>query len=100
MAKGVSKTFTSTLNKNGFNYWIILLTAVIFFSVLSFYTFMFSSFEYFFGKEEREKADVYATLLFFVFWMSLLLFLYLVLQNYGLLETVDTKMEKIIVNDP
>ena len=84
----IPRVFDNNLEKK-FNYWTILMTSFIFFTVLSFYTFLLSLFGYFFRDEDDKDKDderrVIVFLLFFVLWLVLLICLYIFLDNRDLL---------------
>ena len=93
--KHIPKTFTSTLEdpskKTPFNYWLIFMTAVIFFTVLSFYTFLLSLFGYFVRNDDDNDKDnrrgVLSLLAFFLVWLAFLIIIYIILDSREMLFT-------------
>lgn len=91
-------SFTSTLHKHKkhqqgyhFNVWPILLTAVLFFLILSIYNFALALFNYYFTNKKHHRKDlrgeVYSTLGFLLLWALVALFSYLFLNYYQLLNS-------------
>lgn len=87
--------FTSTLHDahkkfNGFNIWPIILTAVLFFLVLSWYNFVLTLFEYYTDQNNEDKVlrdNLFSALGFALIFTLLALLIYFILDSYNLLQS-------------
>lgn len=82
-----TQTFTSTL-KPSFNVWPIILTAGVFFTVLTWYNVFLALYEYYFfdGQEKEQSRDNLKTLLGFgIFWTIVVILSFIWLNSKGLL---------------
>jgi hypothetical protein len=98
-------TFTSTLEnrqyKSDFNVWIVILTAVFFFLVLSIYNFFIAIYNYIIGNNPNNIKNynkinyfnVFATFGFMLIWFIIAISLYLLFNGFCLLgsaKSLDT----------
>ena len=76
------------------NIWIIIITAVIFYAVLSWYNFFLATYNYMVRNNSENKDDpdpdnlktMGLTFGFAVFWTLIAIFLYMILRNQGMLS--------------
>lgn len=90
--------FTSTLHeheheKRGpslFNMWLVIITAMFFFTILSWYNFLLALFNVYSNPNESDsellKNEVLATLVFAFLWTLLVIIAYLTFESYGFLS--------------
>ena len=98
--------FTSTLNgkyhHSGFNIYIVIITALIFFLILTFYNFVLAVYNYYTGYnpdgvknvDARNFRIVLQTLGFLLVWLAITAVIYAIFKCQGALNsdyTVDTK---------
>ncbi len=87
-----ARNVSSTLTKVSFNYYIIILTAFVFFLILSFYTFFLSIFGYFIfdtqgNNNKNNNTDLMiGTFVFFLSWLFITILLYTYLNRNNLLH--------------
>ena len=89
--------FTSTLHehslKSSINLWIVIITALFFFLVLSWYNFSIAAYNYYFEIVDKDRkmlsANLFSTLGFAVLWSILSVLLYLYLDYFGYLSASE-----------
>ena len=83
-------TFTSTMtdhrgNIPNFNYYIIILTAIIFFTVLAWFNFALAFYGTIISSESDNKDETLTTLGFAVMWTIIAIAIYYAMDWYGAL---------------
>jgi uncharacterized membrane protein len=84
-----SSTIHKDVHKSPVNLWLVMVTAIFFFLILSVYNLALAIYNYTFNFREREKYElkneVLATLGFVLFWGSIAVVFYLFLDSIGYL---------------
>lgn len=109
-----STAFTSTLQHSLFNVWLVLLTAIFFFLVLSWYNFFLSAYYYVTDntaflspdtecKQYTLRNQMIGTFFFALFWTFVAVLIYYILNNLGWLnvskETANYWQEHPVLRD-
>lgn len=93
-------TFTSTMTDTtnnkphlpGFNYYVVILTAVIFFTVLSWFNFVLAWYGTVTSDDPNHKDNTVNTLGFAVLWTLIAVSIYIVMNYYGVLgHNIDSE---------
>jgi ABC-type sugar transport system permease subunit len=102
-----TQAFTSTYNHSLFNIWLVLLTALFFFTVLSWYNFVLSLYYYLTHntsyltseglnqceKLEKLRKQTLGSLVFALIWSGIALFIYWLLSSLGWLNGDSTEQK-------
>jgi hypothetical protein len=99
-----NRPFTSTMNsQSSFNLWIVIITAVIFYAVLSWYNFISTAYNYVIDFEENlieiTKDQVIANFGFAIFWSFIAFLLYKYFNSSGLLTPGPTEESNPLINN-
>ena len=85
-------TFTSTLMNHkthhsaGFNVWIVLLTAIFFFTVLAWFNFVLAFYATVTTTDPNHKDQTMSTLGFAILWTLIAILMYYVMESFGMIQ--------------
>ena len=92
-----SQAFTSTLHDHTyrplFNVWLVVLTAIFFFLILSWYNFAFAIYNFYINPNDTDrevlKNEILTSTGFLAVWTLVAVFVYLILNHFELLGSSD-----------